>query len=51
MSSGAVREAGAHRLAGAMRVTGSVTGLGTTLMIPQSPVFTAPVRAEMALYA
>ncbi len=49
--SGAVREAGAHRLAGAMRVTGSVTGLGTTLMIPQSPVFTAPVRAEMALYA
>lgn len=35
-----------------MRVTGSVTGLGTTLMIPQSPVFTAPtVRAEMALYA
>ncbi|WP_304008860.1 ATP-binding cassette domain-containing protein [Rothia mucilaginosa] len=35
-----------------MRVAGSVTGLGTTLMIPQSPVFTAPtVRAEMALYA
>lgn len=35
-----------------MLVTGSVTGLGTTLMIPQSPVFTAPtVRAEMALYA
>lgn len=35
-----------------MCVTGSVTGLGTTLMIPQSPVFTAPtVRAEMALYA
>lgn len=35
-----------------MRVTGSVTGLGTTLIIPQSPVFTAPtVRAEMALYA
>ena len=35
-----------------MRIAGSVTGLGTTLMIPQSPVFTAPtVRAEMALYA
>ena len=35
-----------------MHVTGSVTGLGTTLMIPQSPVFTAPtVQAEMALYA
>lgn len=35
-----------------MCVAGSVTGLGTTLMIPQSPVFTAPtVRAEMALYA
>ena len=51
--SGAVREGlvptGSHE---PMRVTGSVTGLGTTLMIPQSPVFTAPtVRAEMALYA
>ena len=35
-----------------MRIAGSVTGLGTTLMIPQSPVFTAStVRAEMALYA
>lgn len=35
-----------------VHLTGSVTGLGTTLMIPQSPVFTAPtVRAEMALYA
>ena len=33
-------------------VTGSVTGLGTTLVIPQSPVFTAPtVQTEMALYA
>ena len=35
-----------------VHVTGSVRGLGTTLVIPQSPVFTAPtVRAEMALYA
>ena len=33
-------------------LTGSVTGLGTTLVIPQSPVFTAPtVQTEMALYA
>ena len=35
-----------------VRLTGSVTGLGTTLVIPQSPVFTAPtVQTEMALYA
>ena len=35
-----------------VHLTGSVNGLGTTLVIPQSPVFTAPtVRAEMALYA
>ena len=35
-----------------VHVTGSVTGLGTTLVIPQSPVFTAPtVQTEMALYA
>ena len=35
-----------------MHLTGSVTGLGTTLVIPQSPVFTAPtVQTEMALYA
>lgn len=35
-----------------VHVTGSVTGLGTTLVIPQSPVFTAPtVLTEMALYA
>ncbi|WP_368885417.1 ATP-binding cassette domain-containing protein [Rothia mucilaginosa] len=35
-----------------VHLTGSVTGLGTTLVIPQSPVFTAPtVRTEMALYA
>lgn len=51
--SGAVREGliptGAEE---SIRVTGSVTGLGETLMIAQSPVFTAPtVRSEMALYA
>ena len=35
-----------------VQLTGSVTGLGTTLVIPQSPVFTAPtVQTEMALYA
>ena len=35
-----------------VHLTGSVTGLGTTLAIPQSPVFTAPtVQTEMALYA
>lgn len=35
-----------------VHVTGSVLGLGTTLVIPQSPVFTAPtVQTEMALYA
>lgn len=35
-----------------VHLTGSVTGLGTTLVIPQSPVFTAPtVQSEMALYA
>lgn len=35
-----------------VHLTGSVTGLGTTLVIPQSPVFTAPtVQTEMALYA
>ena len=35
-----------------VHVTGSVTGLGATLVIPQSPVFTAPtVQTEMALYA
>ena len=35
-----------------VHLAGSVNGLGTTLVIPQSPVFTAPtVRAEMALYA
>ena len=35
-----------------VHVTGSVCGLGTTLVIPQSPVFTAPtVQTEMALYA
>ncbi len=35
-----------------VHMTGSVTGLGTTLVIPQSPVFTAPtVQTEMALYA
>ena len=35
-----------------VHVTGSVRGLGTTLVIPQSPVFTAPtVQTEMALYA
>ncbi|WP_315341931.1 ATP-binding cassette domain-containing protein [Rothia mucilaginosa] len=35
-----------------VHVTGSVSGLGTTLVIPQSPVFTAPtVQTEMALYA
>ena len=34
-----------------VHVTGSVLGLGTTLVIPQSPVFTAPtVQTEMALY-
>ena len=35
-----------------VHLTGSVTGLGTTPVIPQSPVFTAPtVQTEMALYA
>lgn len=35
-----------------VHLNGSVTGLGTTLVIPQSPVFTAPtVQTEMALYA
>ena len=35
-----------------VHLTGSVTGLGTTLVIPQSSVFTAPtVQTEMALYA
>ena len=35
-----------------VHLTGSVTGLGTTLVIPQSPVFTAPtVQTEMAFYA
>ena len=35
-----------------VHLTGSMTGLGTTLVIPQSPVFTAPtVQTEMALYA
>lgn len=35
-----------------VHLSGSVTGLGTTLVIPQSPVFTAPtVQTEMALYA
>ncbi|WP_449317817.1 ATP-binding cassette domain-containing protein, partial [Rothia mucilaginosa] len=35
-----------------VHLTGSVSGLGTTLVIPQSPVFTAPtVQTEMALYA
>ena len=35
-----------------VHLTGSVTGLGTTLVIPQSPVFTAPtMQTEMALYA
>ncbi|WP_315432091.1 ATP-binding cassette domain-containing protein [uncultured Rothia sp.] len=35
-----------------VHLTGSVRGLGTTLVIPQSPVFTAPtVQTEMALYA
>lgn len=35
-----------------VHLTGSVTGLGTTLVIPESPVFTAPtVQTEMALYA
>lgn len=35
-----------------VHLTGSVTGLGITLVIPQSPVFTAPtVQTEMALYA
>lgn len=35
-----------------VHLTGSVTGLGTILVIPQSPVFTAPtVQTEMALYA
>lgn len=35
-----------------VHLSGSVTGLGTTLVIPQSPVFTAPtVQSEMALYA
>ncbi len=35
-----------------VHLTGSVTGLGTTLVIPQSPVFTAPTaQTEMALYA
>lgn len=35
-----------------VHLTGSVHGLGTTLVIPQSPVFTAPtVLTEMALYA
>ena len=35
-----------------VHLTGNVTGLGTTLVIPQSPVFTAPtVQTEMALYA
>ena len=34
-----------------VHVTGSVRGLGATLVIPQSPVFTAPtVQTEMALY-
>lgn len=34
-----------------VHLTGSVSGLGTTLVIPQSPVFTAPtVQTEMALY-
>lgn len=35
-----------------VHLTGSVSGLGTALVIPQSPVFTAPtVQTEMALYA
>ena len=35
-----------------VHLTGSVRGLGATLVIPQSPVFTAPtVQTEMALYA
>ena len=35
-----------------VHLSGSVNGLGTTLVIPQSPVFTAPtVQTEMALYA
>ena len=35
-----------------VHLAGSVRGLGTTLVIPQSPVFTAPtVQTEMALYA
>ena len=35
-----------------VHLTGSVSVLGTTLVIPQSPVFTAPtVQTEMALYA
>ena len=35
-----------------VHLTGSVSGLGITLVIPQSPVFTAPtVQTEMALYA
>ena len=35
-----------------VHLAGSVNGLGTTLVIPQSPVFTAPtVQTEMALYA
>ncbi len=51
--SGAVREglvpAGSEE---PVHLTGSVRGLGTTLVIPQSPVFTAPtVQTEMALYA
>ena len=51
--SGAVREGlvptGSEE---SVHLSGSVTGLGTTLVIPQSPVFTAPtVQTEMALYA
>ena len=35
-----------------VHLSGSVNGLGATLVIPQSPVFTAPtVQTEMALYA
>ena len=49
--SGAVRE-GLVSTGSEVHVTGSVRGLGTTLVIPQSPVFTAPtVQTEMALYA
>ncbi|WP_246823578.1 ATP-binding cassette domain-containing protein [Rothia sp. HMSC072B04] len=51
--SGAVREGLVPTgLEEPVHLTGSVTGLGTTLVIPQSPVFTAPtVQTEMALYA